>query len=123
MLNHNKPTVVIGASPHHERYSYIATISLQKHGHDVYPVGIREGKINNLDIITSKHFFSNIHTVTLYVRPELQDQWIEYIYSLNPKRVIFNPGTENSEFEEHLRNNGIEAIEACTLILLSLKNY
>lgn len=123
MLNNNKPTVVLGASPHHERYSYIATISLQQHGHDVYPVGVREGKIKNLDIITTKHFFSNIHTVTLYVRPELQDQWMEYIYSLNPKRVIFNPGTENPEFAEHLKNNGIEAVEACTLILLSLKHY
>lgn len=119
----NKPTVVIGASPHHERYSYITTISLQKHGHEVYPVGIREGKIGETDIITSKHFIANIDTVTLYIRPEMQEEWIDYIYSLNPKRVIFNPGTENPEFEQHLRNNGIEALEACTLVLLSVQHY
>lgn len=119
----NKPTVVIGASSHHQRYSYIATLSLQQHGCDVYPVGIHEGKIGNIDIITSKHFIANIDTVTLYIRPEIQEEWIDYIYSLNPKRVIFNPGTENPEFEEHLRNNGIEALQACTLIMLSLKNY
>lgn len=122
MLN-NKPTVVIGASAHHERYSYLATQSLQKHGHDVYPIGIHEGKIGDLDIITSKHFITNIDTVTLYIGPAKQEGWVDYIYSLNPKRVIFNPGTENPELEQHLRNNGIEAIEACTLVLLSIKKY
>jgi uncharacterized protein len=122
-MSKNKPTVVIGASPHHERYSYIATLSLQKHGHDVYPVGIHEGKIGSIDIITSKHFIANIDTVTLYIGPDKQAAWADYIYSLNPKRVIFNPGTENPEFEEHLRNNGIEAIEACTLVLLSIQHF
>lgn len=122
-MSNNKPTVVIGASPHHERYSYVATLSLKQHGHDVYPVGIHEGQIGELDIITSRHFINGIDTVTLYIGPDKQEAWLDYIYSLNPKRVIFNPGTENPEIEQRLKNNGIEAIEACTLVLLSIKQY
>ena len=85
----NKPTVVIGASPNADRYSNKATLSLQKHGHTVYPIGIRSGKINDLDIITNKHQIENIDTVTLYVGLDNQPAWIDYIISLNPKRIIY----------------------------------
>lgn len=122
-MSKNKPTVVIGASPNSDRYSYKATISLQHHQQPVYPIGIRNGKINDLDIITDKPHLENIDTVTLYVGPDNQAAWIDYILSLNPKRIIFNPGTENPEFEALAELKGIEAIEACTLVLLSINQY
>lgn len=122
MLN-NKPTVVIGASPNTDRYSYKATISLQNHQHTVFPIGIRPGKINNLEIITNKPALNDIDTVTLYVGPDNQPNWYEYILSLKPKRIIFNPGTENSEFEKIATDNQIEVLNACTLVLLSIGQY
>jgi predicted CoA-binding protein len=119
----NKPTVAIGASPNTDRYSYKATISLQNHNHTVYPIGIRNGKINDLDIITNKPTLENIDTVTLYVGPDNQPAWFDYIFSLNPKRIIFNPGTENPEFEALAISKGIEVLDACTLVLLSINQY
>ena len=119
----NKPTVVIGASPNTDRYSYKATISLQNHNHTVYPIGIRNGKINDLDIITSKPNIDNIDTVTLYIGADNQPAWFDYIFSLNPKRIIFNPGTENPEFEALDISKGIEVLDACTLVLLSINQY
>jgi hypothetical protein len=119
----NKPTVVIGASPNADRYSYKATISLQKHQQPVFPIGIRNGQINGLNIITDKPNLENIDTVTLYVGPDNQAAWIDYIFSLKPKRIIFNPGTENPEFEALAESKGIEALEACTLVLLSINQY
>ncbi len=122
-MSSNKTTVVIGASPNTERYSYKATISLQNHQHTVYPVGLRKGTINGLEIITDKPALENIDTVSLYVGPDNQPYWYEYILSLKPKRIIFNPGTENPEFEKMAADKGIETTEACTLVLLSIKQY
>jgi predicted CoA-binding protein len=122
-MSKNKTTVVVGASPNADRYSNRATLSLQKHGHTVYPVGIRNGKINGLDIITDKPVIEDVDTVTLYVGPDNQHAWMDYIISLKPKRIIFNPGTENREFESLVESNGIEAMHACTLVLLSINQY
>ena len=119
----SKDTVVIGASPSEEKYGYKATVSLKRHGHKVYPIGLKEGKIEGLDIITDRPDIKNIDTVTLYVGPQNQDGWKEYIYSLKPKRIIFNPGTENDAFEAEVRAKGIEATQACTLVMLSIGNY
>ncbi len=122
-MSKNKPTVVIGASPNSDRYSYKATISLQQHQQSVFPIGIRSGQINGLDIITDKPSLENIDTVTLYVGPDNQGPWMDYIFSLKPKRIIFNPGTENPEFEAVAESKGIEVLEACTLVLLSINKY
>lgn len=122
-MSNNKPTVVIGASPNTDRYSYKATISLQKNGHTVFPVGLRNGDINGLNILTDKPVLENIDTVTLYVGPDNQPFWYDYIFSLKPKRIIFNPGTENPEFEKMAADRGIRTEEACTLVLLSIKQY
>jgi predicted CoA-binding protein len=119
----NKPTIIIGASNNPERYAYKATKMLSEHGHTVYPVGLREGKINGIDIITQKQVFENIDTVTLYVGPANQPSWYDYILTLNPKRIIFNPGTENPEFVKLASAKNIECIEACTLVLLTINNY
>jgi len=119
----SKKTVVIGASDNPERYAYKATIALQGKGHEVIPVGIKDGEINGLKIIKGKTHIPDVNTVTLYVGPKNQPEWIDYIISLKPKRVVFNPGTENPEFEELLQKNNIEAEEACTLVMLSIGNY
>lgn len=119
----NKPTVVIGASPNVDRYSYKATVSLQNHQHTVYPIGIKKGFINGLEIINTKPELLDIDTITLYIGPENQPQWYDYIVSLKPKRIIFNPGTENSELIAIAQTNGIETEIACTLVLLSINNY
>ena len=119
----NKPTVVIGASPNEDRYSYKATRSLLNSNHTVFPIGIRNGKINDLDIITSKPNLLNIDTVTMYVGPDNQEEWTDYILSLNPKRIIFNPGTENKILENIASEKGIEVVEACTLVLLATNQY
>lgn len=119
----NKATAIIGASPNPERYAYIATQRLVQHGHTVYPIGLRSGKIGEQTILTDKPHLRDIDTVTLYVGPQHQDAWRDYIYSLHPKRIIFNPGTENEEFEEEASKKGIECMQACTLVLLSIGKY
>ena len=119
----NKKTVVIGASNNPERYAYQATISLQNHGHEVVPVGIRDGEINGLKILKGNPPIENVDTVTLYVGPQNQQPWYDYVISLKPKRVVFNPGAENPEFEALLLKNNIEPLEACTLVMLSIGNY
>lgn len=119
----SKKTVVIGASTKPERYAYKATMALQKHDHEVVPVGIKEGEINGIKILLGKPDLKDIDTVTLYIGPQNQPEWFDYIINLKPKRVIFNPGTENPEFENLLKTNNIEPIEACTLVMLSIGNY
>lgn len=119
----DKPTVVIGASPKPDRYSYKAVRSLQNYGHTVYGLGITEGVINGLKISLDQPVLENIDTVTLYVSPKNQYPWIDYILSLNPKRIIFNPGTENPDFEQEARSKGIECLQACTLVMLSIGVY
>lgn len=119
----NKSTVVIGASDNEERYSYKATMALKSHGHTVYPVGIRAGKIDSLDIITEKKTFENIDTVTMYVGAANQPGWYDYVLGLHPKRIVFNPGTENLELMKLAEAKGIECTEACTLVMLSVGNY
>jgi len=118
-----KKTVVIGASENPDRYAYKATIALQSHRHQVVPVGLKEGEINGIKILKDKPPVEDVDTVTLYVGPQNQPAWYDYILSLKPKRVIFNPGTENEEFEKKLKENKIEPVEACTLVMLSIGNY
>lgn len=119
----NKRTVIIGASPNADRYAYKATVSLKKHGHSVFPVGIKKGEIMGETILTDKPELSDIDTVTLYVGPQNQPDWYNYIIGLKPKRIIFNPGTENNALQSLARENGIETQEACTLVMLSIGNY
>jgi predicted CoA-binding protein len=119
----SKKTVVIGASSNPERYAYKATIALQAKGHEVIPVGIKDGNINGLDIFKGQPNVEDVDTVTLYVGPKNQTEWMDYVISIKPKRVVFNPGTENPAFEQILQKNNIETIEACTLVMLSIGNY
>lgn len=119
----NKKTVVIGASEKPGRYANIAVERLMRNGYEVVPLGLKNGKVNGLDILTGRPEISNVHTVTLYIRPEIQKELYDYLLSLKPKRIIFNPGTENAEFEKMADDAGIETTEACTLVLLSVNEY
>jgi predicted CoA-binding protein len=110
--------LVYGASKNPSRYAYIATELLLQHGHEVFLVGIKKGEVLGLTIQQDQPLLQDIDTVTLYVGPANQDGLIDYLQSINPRRVIFNPGTENSVLEEALLKRGIEVEEACTLVLL-----
>jgi len=118
-----KKTLVIGASENPERYSNKAVRALVNHGHEVVAVGIRAGNIGDIEITTEKPQYADIHTVTMYIGEQHQMEYVSYILSLKPERVIFNPGAENPTFEQTLKNAGIEATEACTLVLLSIGAY
>lgn len=113
-----KKTLVIGASPKPDRYAYKATVMLREYNHDVYPFGLKEGVIENNKIETIWPTGISFDTVTLYLNKQNQTEYMDKIIALKPKRVIFNPGTENTEFENALKEKGIEPLEACTLVLL-----
>ena len=118
-----KKTLIIGASNNPERYAYKAAERLLAHGHEIELLGLRPDVIFGRTIDTEKKRYEALHTVTLYVGPQRQPEYYDYIISLKPKRVVFNPGTENAEFESLLQKNGIEAEEACTLVLLGTGQY
>ena len=118
-----KKTLVIGASTNPDRYAYKAIQSLLSKGHEVLAEGLRSGNVDGVEISTTKIKYADIDTVTLYVGPQNQSAWCEYILALKPNRVIFNPGTESSEFESLLEQNGVEVVEACTLVMLYIGNY
>jgi predicted CoA-binding protein len=118
-----KRTLVIGASENPERYSNRAVLQLLSHGHPVLALGNKSGNIGNVPIDTGKPVYTDIDTVTLYLGPANQSEFYDYILSLKPKRIIFNPGTENDTFCQRAQQVGIEAIEACTLVMLSVGNY
>jgi predicted CoA-binding protein len=116
-------TLVIGATENPQRYSHLAVERLREFNHEVVALGLKEGSIGDVKIFKGQPAFENIHTVTLYINPSRQPQLYDYILGLKPKRVIFNPGTENEEFESLLNKAGIETMEACTLVLLSINAY
>jgi len=119
----NKKTVLIGASQNPERYSYLAIKALRKHKHEVIAIGKTEGKVADVDFITENLLISEVDTVSLYVNPTIQKFYYNYILSLHPKRIIFNPGTENKELYALAVQNNILPLEACTLVLLSTSQY
>ncbi|HKJ06446.1 MAG TPA: CoA-binding protein [Flavobacteriaceae bacterium] len=119
----NKKTLVIGASENPSRYSNIAIKRLKNHGIEVKAIGRRKGNVEGVAIETEKVNFENIHTVTMYIGAKHQPEYYNYIISLNPVRVIFNPGTVNPEFEKLLKQNNIAFEQACTLVLLSIGSY
>jgi len=118
-----KKTLVLGASLNSSRYSNLAINRLVNHDHAVEAVGLRKGEVAGVSISTEKKDFNNIDTVTLYLNPKRQEEYYDYIVSLKPKRVIFNPGTENPELYKILKENNIESEVACTLVLLGTNQY
>lgn len=116
-------TLVLGASLKAERYSFKAISMLQEYRYEVVAHGLREGNVGNVTISTELISYSDIDTVTLYLNPKRQIEFYAYIISLKPRRVIFNPGTENPELYKLLRENDISFEESCTLVLLRTNQY
>ena len=118
-------TVIIGATANPSRYAYLAADMLSEYNQDFVPVGLKKGEVFGETIleIVERPPVSDVHTVTLYIGPQHQPEHYDYMLSLKPKRVIFNPGTENPEFEKMVEASGAEALEACTLVLLRSGQY
>lgn len=120
-----KKTVIIGATPNPSRYAYFAADRLTMKNHPIVPVGIKKGMVAGKQILDlrEKPVIPDVDTVTLYLNPFNQKEWEDYILSLKPKRIIFNPGTENPDLDRKATEKGIETLEACTLVMLSSGNY
>lgn len=118
-----KKTLVIGASENPERYSNKAIHALINHGHEVVAIGLRPGTVAGVPFNAEKKVFEAVDTVTLYVGPQNQPEYYDYVIGLKPNRVIFNPGTENPEFIEKLKAAGIYPEVACTLVLLATGQF
>jgi predicted CoA-binding protein len=116
-------TLVLGASANPNRYSNIAIKRLLDKNLFVKALGIKKGKVVTIKIDDEKQDYKNIDTVTLYLNPKRQEEYYNYIIGLKPRRVIFNPGTENEEFVKLLEENNIEPLVACTLVMLSINEY
>jgi predicted CoA-binding protein len=122
-MSDKKFTVVLGASPNPNRYSYLAVSRLAGKGHPVLAIGKKDGQIGDTPITKEHPVPEDVDTVTLYMNPVLQQEYYDYILQLHPKRIIFNPGTENDELATLASSKGIEPVEACTLVLLSTGHY
>ncbi|MCO5241078.1 MAG: CoA-binding protein [Chitinophagaceae bacterium] len=122
-VTEKKKTLILGASDNPQRYSYLALERLRNAGHEVVAIGKRKITVKDVPVDIEKKAYPGIHTVTLYLNPAHQKEYYDYILSLHPQRIIFNPGTENEEFEQMANRQGIETLEACTLVLLSTGQY
>ncbi|HKO80471.1 MAG TPA: CoA-binding protein [Chitinophagaceae bacterium] len=122
-MNKEKKTLVLGASDNPARYSYLAIQRLRSHGHPVVGIGRKNTKVADVNIEKEKVPVSDVDTVTLYLNPTHQQEYYDYIISLHPKRIIFNPGTENDKLVELAKEKNIQTQEACTLVLLSTGQY
>lgn len=118
-----KKTLVLGASANTARYSNMAINRLSAYKHPVVAVGLKEGKVGDVNIVKGQPKEENVDTITLYLNSDNQKQYYDYILSLKPKRIIFNPGAENDELQELSKKNGIQTMEACTLVMLNTGQY
>jgi predicted CoA-binding protein len=126
MENENvKKTVVVGVSRNQSRYAYLAATMLAEYKHDTVLLGIQKGEIDGNEIldIRMKPVIENVDTITLYIGPHRQREWYDYLLGLKPRRIIFNPGAENDEFENLAEQQGVEVLRACTLVLLRSRQF
>lgn len=119
----NKKTLVLGASENPSRYGNMALRRLRANGHEVVAIGRREGKVEDVVIHKSKPEEEGIDTVTMYMNEQNQKEYEDYILSLKPKRIIFNPGAENYTLAHKATEQGVQTIEACTLVMLNTGQY
>lgn len=122
-MNNKNMTLVIGASENKDKYANMAIRLLHKKKKKVVALGNKIGNIDGIPILNEKILFNNIHTISLYINPVIQKEYYQYILSLKPKRIIFNPGTENEELKKIAESSDIETIDACTLVMLHLDQY
>lgn len=120
-----KKTVIIGATINQGRYAFLAAQMLTEYQHDIVPVGIKEGSVFGKEIldIREKPHIEDVDTVTLYIGPQRQVDYIDYILSLKPRRIIFNPGTENEDFMTRAEERGVEVVVGCTLVMLRSRQF
>ncbi len=123
--NKEKLTLIVGATDNPERYAYRAAELLQSKGLPFIPIGIKKGMVFGKEIVDlrQKPILAGIHTITLYLGLQNQGEWVDYLIGLKPKRIIFNPGTENLEFFSKAKAAGIEVLEACTLVILTTGQF
>jgi predicted CoA-binding protein len=119
----DKKTLIIGATPNSGRYAYLAAHRLVSYGHTIVNVGLKSGEVAGVPIEKADKIHNDIDTITLYIGPQNQPALYDYILATKPKRIIFNPGTENSELRKIANEKGIETEYACTLVLLSIGEY
>ena len=120
-----KRTAIIGATPNPARYASIAAEMLTDFNHEIIPIGIKKGVVEGQEILDIRQFpeVEGVHTITMYIGPAHQPPYYDYLLSLKPERIIFNPGTENPELAAMAREKGIEVDEACTLVMLRVGLY
>ncbi|HRN49057.1 MAG TPA: CoA-binding protein [Niabella sp.] len=118
-----KKTLILGASANPQRYSYLALNRLRDAGHEVVAIGKKNTMVKDVPVDTEKKPYPGVHTVTLYLNPAHQKEYYDYILSLHPQRIIFNPGAENEHLLRMDNAQGIETLEAFTLVLLSTGQY
>jgi uncharacterized protein len=123
MPSKSKKTLVLGASANPSRYSYLAVNKLREHKHPVVAIGRTTAIISDIPVQSETEPIPDLDTVTMYLNPVNQKNYYNYILEQHPKRVIFNPGAENPEFEKILEEKGIQTVEACTLVLLTTGQY
>lgn len=116
-------TLVLGASPHADRYSHLAVVRLVSHGYPLVAVGNRSGTVAGVPILRTIPEDLQVDTVTLYLNPINQREWQPRLLQLRPRRIIFNPGTEDVDFAGAARSAGIEVVEGCTLVMLAAGTY
>ncbi|WP_300602278.1 CoA-binding protein [Niabella sp.] len=119
----SKKTVVLGASENPARYSNMAVKRLRAHGHEVVAIGKQAGQIGDVTIQKEQTGEAGVDTVTVYLNPAHQQQYEDYILKLHPRRIIFNPGAENEALAQKVKAQGIEPVEACTLVLLTTNQF
>jgi len=124
-MTEKKKTAIIGATPNPSRYAYLAAHMLTEYGHPIVPLSIKRGAVANVALVDlrEKPPLNNINTVTLYLSPARQAEWYDYLLSLQPQRLIFNPGTENPELQQLCHDHDIKPINACTLVMLRSGTY
>lgn len=122
-MNERKKTLVLGASNNPARYSYLAIRKLANHGYPVVAIGKKKGRVGEIDIETDQLPITDLDTITLYLNPMNQQEYFDYILDLKPRRIIFNPGTENDALIKSAEINGIETVIGCTLVMLSTGQY
>lgn len=120
-----KKTIVVGATTNPSRYAYAAVQMLHRNGYEFVPVGIKTGAVLGKQILDLRTLpdIENVDTITLYINPYHQKEWYDYLIGLQPRRIIFNPGTENSELCSIANDRDIECVNACTLVMLSTGQF
>ncbi|MBW6478585.1 MAG: CoA-binding protein [Bacteroidales bacterium] len=119
----SKKTLVLGASPTPTRYAYKAVKKLLSHGHEVVAIGKVEAEIDSVKITKEMIDIPDLHTVTMYLNPEKQEPYLDYILELEPKRIIFNPGSYNPKLDKMASAEGIQVMEDCTLVMLDMDDF